>query len=110
LPSPKPKLFEVYKNLNRDSMLKDMNDVQEQKPFNILNALSSYQRLITVEELAELLGRSKFTIYRMARTKQIPSLPVGGSRKFDPSRIAMWLTKKDPQLAIAARWQLNKAA
>jgi excisionase family DNA binding protein len=91
-------------------MLKDMNDVQEQKPFNILNALSSIHRLISVEELAELLGRSKFTIYRMAQKKQIPSLLIGGSRLFDPSTIAMWLAKKDPQLAIAARWQLNKAA
>ena len=110
MPSPQSKVFKGFGSPKRGPMLSYMNDVQEQKPFNILNALSSYQRLITVEELAELLGRSKFTIYRMARTKQIPSLPVGGSRKFDPSRIAMWLTKKDPQLAIAARWQLNKAA
>lgn len=72
-------------------------------PFNILNALYAFRGLMSVEQVSELLGKSKFTIYRMAQKKQIPSLMVGGSRMFDPSTLALWLTRKEPQLAVAAR-------
>jgi hypothetical protein len=46
---------------------------------------------------------SKFTIYRMAQKRQIPCMMLGGTRKFDPSTLIMWLCKKEPQLAVAAR-------
>jgi excisionase family DNA binding protein len=71
--------------------------------FNILLALQSAHGLLTVREVAELLGKSPFTIYRMAEKRQIPSLMIGGSRCFDPSVLAMWLSKKEPSLAAAAR-------
>jgi excisionase family DNA binding protein len=71
--------------------------------FNILLALESARGLLTVREVAELLGKSPFTIYRMAEKRQIPSLMIGGSRCFDPSVLAMWLSKKEPSLATAAR-------
>lgn len=46
---------------------------------------------------------------RTEAMKQIPAFPVGGSWRFDPSTIAAWLIKKDPQLAVAARRQLKAA-
>lgn len=73
-------------------------------PFNILTALYSLTGLLCVEEVAEILGKSPDTIYRMALKRQIPSFMVGGSRCFDPSELAMWLIKKDPQLAVAMRY------
>jgi hypothetical protein len=39
----------------------------------------------------------------MAQKRQTPSLMIGGSRMFDPSTLILWLTKKEPQLAVAAR-------
>lgn len=78
-------------------------------PFNILTALYSLTGLLTVEEVAEMFGKSPYTIYRMAQTRQIPSFMVGGSRCFDPSVLAHWLIKKDPQLAVAARYFQNAA-
>jgi len=72
-------------------------------PFNILVALQAVRGLLSVDQVAELLGKSKFTVYRMAQKKQIPSLMIGGSRMFDPSTLALWLTKKEPLLAAAAR-------
>ncbi|MGC2612762.1 MAG: hypothetical protein WA354_01940 [Terracidiphilus sp.] len=54
-------------------------------------------------------GKSPDTIYRMAQKRQIPTLMFGGSRCFDPSVLAHWLIKNDPQLAIAARY-FQKAA
>lgn len=78
-------------------------------PFNILIALQEFRGLISVDQVAELLEKSIFTIYRMAQKRQIPSLMVGGSRMFDPSTLALWLIKKEPQIAVAAR-QFQQAA
>ena len=47
--------------------------------FNILLALESARGLLSVRDVAELLGKSTFTIYRMAESRKIPSLMIGGS-------------------------------
>lgn len=107
--SPTTKRFGGCHPIKRRGMLIDMPEVPDGEPFNIINALSAVRRLLTVDEVAELLGKSKFTIYRMAQKKQIPAPLIGGSWKFDPSTLIMWLTKKEPQLAVAARRQ-RKAA
>lgn len=75
----------------------------EPEMFNILLALESARGLLSVRDVAELLGKSTFTIYRMAESRKIPSLMIGGSRCFDPSVLALWLSKKEPSLATAAR-------
>jgi predicted DNA-binding transcriptional regulator AlpA len=41
-------------------------------PFNIIAKLESIDGLMTVDEVAELLGLSKYTVYRMAQRHQIP--------------------------------------
>jgi excisionase family DNA binding protein len=71
--------------------------------FNILLALEAARGLLTVRDVAALLGRSSWSVYRMAERRQIPSLMIGGSRVFDPSVLALWLSKKEPSLAAAAR-------
>ena len=64
---------------------------------------------MSVEEVAVILNRSRCTIYRMARNNQIPHMRIAGSLCFDPSALEMWLIKKQPGLAVAAR-QLTIAA
>lgn len=71
--------------------------------FNILLALEAARGLLSVRDVAALLGRSSWSVYRMAEKRQIPSLLIGGSRVFDPSVLALWLAKKEPTLAAAAR-------
>jgi predicted DNA-binding transcriptional regulator AlpA len=71
--------------------------------FNILLALESARGLLTVRDVAELFGKSTFCIYKMAEKRQIPSMVIGGSRCFDPSVLALWLSKKEPSLATAAK-------
>lgn len=90
-------------------MLEDMTEALGIEPFNIINVLSAVRRLLTVDEIAELLGKSPSTIDRMVRKKQIPAVMISGSWRFDPSTIILWLIKKEPQLAVAARI-LRKAA
>lgn len=81
------------------------HDVRPEAPemFNILLALESARGLLTVHDVAALLRRSSWSVYRMAEKRQIPSLMIGGSRLFDPSVLALWLSKKEPTLAAAAR-------
>jgi len=88
--------------------LEDMEDVSEE-PFNIIIALSKVRGLLTSEEIAAILRKSKFSIYRMAQTKRITAFMVGGSWRSDPSTITQWLIKKEPQLAAAARKQQRAA-
>lgn len=45
----------------------------------------------------------------MANKGQIPSMLIGGSRLFDPSTLALWLARKQPQIAVAARRLLKTA-
>ncbi len=78
-------------------------------PFNILIALRQVRHLMSVVEVAKLLGKSKCTVYRMARRNQIPHMMILGSLCFDPSALELWLIKKQPELAVAAR-QLTLAA
>ena len=74
------------------------------KPYSFITSLESHQGLMSVEEVAKVLSISKFTVYRMAHRKQLPSLVIGGSRKFDPAALAMHYRKKSPESAAAARF------
>src|ERR1035438_915438 len=71
--------------------------------FNILAKLGAITHLMSVAEVAIILGCSEEKIYRMAARHKIPNVLIGGARCFDPSTLIVWLTKKEPQLAVAAR-------
>lgn len=77
--------------------------------WNLINELESHRGLYTVAELASVLGKSPWTIYRMANRKQIPSLIISGSLMFDPSTLGMHYRRKYPQLAEAARYASRAA-
>lgn len=109
-PDNSVQLFGVFVSRGCAFMLEDMNGDPNRKLFNILDRLATIDHLMTVEETSEILSKSVSTIYRMARKKQIPSMVIGGTRMFDPSTIAMWLVKKEPQLAAASRWLFKIAA
>ena len=55
-----------------------IESVTGKKPFNILVELASVRGLMTVEEVALLLRKSEYTIYRMAQKRRMPSLMIGG--------------------------------
>jgi excisionase family DNA binding protein len=71
--------------------------------YSLINHLEEFRRLMSVEDVAAVLDVSKFTVYRMAQNKQIPSFIVGGQRRFDPAALAMHFRKKSPESAAAAR-------
>ncbi len=59
-------------------------------PYNVLLALRSIRHLMSVKEVAKLLDKSQFAIYRMVRRNQIPHMSLGGSLKFDPSSLELF--------------------
>src|SRR5437899_452654 len=79
-------------------------------PFDLLGELERYSGLMSVEEVASLFRVSKFTVYRMVQRRQIPSLIIGGSRRFDPKSLSFWLRKKDSTLAAAMHESRMKGA
>lgn len=75
--------------------------------FNIITKLNSYDRTLKVEDVVEVFGLSKTTVYRLSESGQMPSAMFGGSRIYDPSALAMWVANKEPRIARAAR-QIEK--
>lgn len=73
------------------------------KPYNVLAELFACTGLLCVPDVARILKRSRPTIYRMVSEHEIPFLRIGGDLRFDPSSLMVWLSKKDPTLAQAAR-------
>lgn len=43
--------------------------------------------LVTAEVVAEKMGVSKWTIYKLAQSGRIPSVKFGGSRRFQLSKL-----------------------
>jgi excisionase family DNA binding protein len=52
------------------------------------------EKLINTNELAELLGVSVMTISRL-RSKGMPYMKLGGSVRFDPSKIKEWMQSRE---------------
>lgn len=47
-------------------------------------------RLITADELAELWGISRASVYNQIR-RGLPSVTIGKSRRFNPAKCERWL-------------------
>ena len=48
---------------------------------------------MTADTLANLLGVSKVTLFKMAKAGRIPSFRIGTCVRFDPRAVADWLRK-----------------
>ena len=51
-------------------------------------------QLLTIEQLAELLGTSVRHVRRLVAEKRVPYLKVGKFIRFDPEEIAAWLDQQ----------------
>lgn len=49
---------------------------------------------LTIEELSEHLKISKETIYKMAKTKKIPSSKIGNQWRFNKEIVDQWLVSQ----------------
>jgi excisionase family DNA binding protein len=58
---------------------------------SITEQLEGIGHALTAKELAILLSVSPISIYKLARTKRIPSLRIGTSVRFCGKSVAKWL-------------------
>jgi excisionase family DNA binding protein len=56
-----------------------------------LETLDVLSRLLTAKEVARLLGVHPNYIYNLATSGELPSLRIGGNRRFRWSEIEAWL-------------------
>lgn len=66
--------------------------------FDLVAELETFDRPIKTEELARLLHVSPKTVTRMATRKTLPSILLGGHRRFNPAAIRAWYQKQNPVL------------
>ena len=58
---------------------------------SVTDRLAQKKSLLSVQEVAELLGENQFTIYRRCKRGLMPHIRLGSSTKFDPAQVAKWL-------------------
>jgi len=57
----------------------------------LVDELAARKKLMTVQEMVELLGVHQQTIYEWVWKGKIPSVRIGARIKFDPRAIANWM-------------------
>ena len=62
------------------------------------------RKLLPISDLAEWLGVSEATVYRLRDRAQdpLPSLKVGASTRFDPDEVSVWLSR---QRKTSRKWE-----
>ena len=67
--------------------------------FDLFSALEQQQELMTPKEVAKLLRVSHRSVQRMVAGSELPSMLVGGQRRFCPAQLHRHFAKKNPQAA-----------
>jgi len=70
--------------------------------YSLLDALNQTTSALTILEVAALFKVSDKTIRRMVTRREIPSILVGGQRRFDPRTLHWWLVKRSPEMGKAS--------
>ncbi len=52
------------------------------------------ERLMTIEEVAEYMQVSRFTVYRLSKEQSIPATKIGRQWRFSKEEIDRWLRNK----------------
>jgi excisionase family DNA binding protein len=51
------------------------------------------ESMMTVHQVAELLGVHENWVYDQAATGELPSYKIGGTRRFDPDELRGWIAE-----------------
>jgi excisionase family DNA binding protein len=51
------------------------------------------QKLLKVEEVADILGVSRVKVYLLLRNG-LPSVKIGGARRFQPEKVQAWIEQQ----------------
>ena len=58
------------------------------------DCLNGKRRALVVTDIAELLSISERQVYKLVAAHRIPCFKIGGSIRFDPLAISVWLRQK----------------
>ncbi len=50
--------------------------------------------LLTVDDVARILGKPRSWIYFAARSGALPSIKIGQARRFDAAELAQWIASR----------------
>ena len=64
------------------------------KMAGLADSLDGKSRALTVADIAQLLNISERQVYKLAAEHRIPCFKIGGSIRFDPLAVAVWLRQK----------------
>ena len=70
--------------------------------FDFLGALEQTTSMLSPAQVRDMLGVSESTLRRLVTKREIPSILIGGQRRFDPKVLSWWYLKKQPD-ALKAR-------
>lgn len=71
-----------------------MTDQSDNQPLNLREKLASFDRALTVKEVATLLSVDPDTIYKQVRSGDFPHFRIGTSVRFDPKKLSDWLERQ----------------
>ena len=71
-----------------------MNGAGGQNTTGLADSLDRKTSALTVADVAELLSISERQVYKLVAQHRIPCFKIGGSIRFDPFAIALWLRQK----------------
>jgi len=60
----------------------------------LTDCLDGKRQALVVTDIAELLRISERQVYKLVAAHRIPCFKIGGSIRFDPSAISVWLREK----------------
>ena len=60
----------------------------------LTDCLDGKRHALVVTDIAELLKISERQVYKLVAAHRIPCFKIGGSIRFDPSAISVWLREK----------------
>jgi excisionase family DNA binding protein len=78
--------------------------------FDFLSALEHSTSMLFIKQVADMLGVSDKTIRRMIDKRDIPSVLVGGQRKFDPATLRWWYIRRSPEAQKARLASLTSSS
>ncbi len=71
-----------------------MEDEPGKKTVGLADSLDGKTRALIVADVAELLNVSERQVYKLVAEHRIPCFKIGGSIRFDPLAVALWLRMK----------------
>lgn len=63
-------------------------------PLSIRERIAGFDRAMTADDLASILGVSEITVYKHAKAGRIPSFRIGTCVRFCPQAVADWIARQ----------------